>query len=80
MVQYKKNNPKLSYQDLPNPFSEKKMCKGIFSSHAFSIIIVLIYMCKVYSIYNQFIAISAYASELADSIQFLFYQFRWTVG
>ena len=31
-------------------------------------------------IYNQFNAISAYASELADSIQFLFYQFRWTVG
>ena len=66
MVQYEKN-PKLSYQGFPNPFSEK-MYEGIPSSDAW-----------LFCIYNQIYAISAYVCELADSIQFLFYQFGWTV-
>ena len=60
------------------------MRKGIVSIDLFSIIIVLfewaLFVLKVYSIYYQINAISAYVSELAASIQFLFYQFQWTVG
>ena len=55
------------------------MCRGILSSDLFSIIIDhfewSLFVWKVYSIYYQINAISAYVSELADSIQFLFYQF-----
>ena len=47
---------------------QKKKCEGIICSDAW-----------LFCIYNQIYAISAYVCELADSIQFIFYQFRWTV-